>query len=71
MKTNTWMLVAAVAMAAGMGISMSTTTQAATRGCVVRCQSEYTYCWYSCTPGNGACYDMCVANYHGCISDCG
>lgn len=71
MKTNTWMLVAAVAMAAGMGISMSTTTQAATRGCVRMCQSEYTYCWYSCTPGVGACYDQCVVNYNGCIADCG
>lgn len=74
MNTKTWVLAAAMAMAAGLGMSASSTTQAAGAGpaCERFCKAEYTQCWYSCTPGNGACYDTCRTNYYGCIADmCG
>jgi hypothetical protein len=72
MNAKTWALAAAMAMAAGLGMSMSTTTQAAGPACERFCKTEYTQCWYSCTPGNGACYDMCRTNYYDCVAEsCG
>lgn len=71
MKTKTWALTAMMAMAAGLGMSMSSTTAAAGNQCIRACQAEYTGCWYACTPGQGWCYDLCKTNYEGCVSDCG
>lgn len=70
MKTKTWALTAMMAMAAGLGMSMSSTTAAAGNQCIRACQAEYTACWYSCSPGQGWCYDLCKTNYENCITDC-
>lgn len=61
-------LSAAMALATGLGMSMP--TEAAQNACLRRCSTEYTQCWYSCTPGVGACYDMCRDNYYNCAADC-
>lgn len=65
------MFAALLALSAGLGMSVSTTTQAAGNACVKQCQRDYTDCWYSCTPGNTGCYDMCRLNYESCAADCG
>jgi hypothetical protein len=70
MKTKTWILAGMMAMAAGLGMSMSTATTAAGNRCTRVCQAQYTQCWYSCTPGQGACYEMCRANYYDCAANC-
>ena len=70
MKTKTWALAAMMALSAGLGMSMSTTTEAAGNQCIRMCQGEYTSCWYSCTPGQGWCYDMCRDNYNACAAEC-
>lgn len=73
MKANTWILAGAMAAALGLGISTTKTSEAAgIPACERFCRAEYTQCWYSCTPGNGACYTMCQQNYYGCVADmCG
>lgn len=70
MKTTTWVLAAMMALSAGLGMSVSTTTEAAGNQCIKWCQQDYTYCWYSCTPGQGACYDQCRTNYYDCAAGC-
>ena len=59
-----------MAMTAGLGVSISTPVAAAVNQCVRSCQQEYTDCWYSCTPGQGWCYDMCRTNYYDCAASC-
>jgi len=71
MKINPWILASAMAIAAGMGMSVATTSEAAVSGCERRCRAEYTQCWYSCTPGDGPCYTQCQANYYDCSAGCG
>lgn len=70
MKTKTWALTAMMAMAAGLGMSISTSPAFAANLCTRICQEDYTWCWYSCTPGESWCYDTCRDNYYACISDC-
>ena len=70
MKMKTWALAGMMAMTAGLGVSMSTPMAAAGNQCIRSCQQEYTDCWYSCTPGQGWCYDMCHTNYYDCAASC-
>ncbi len=72
MKMNTWILTGVMAIAAGMGMSISTTSEAARRGCERFCSTEYTQCWYSCTSGVSECYTQCQVNYYACVEEmCG
>ena len=71
MKTKHLLLAGAMALAAGMGLSVSATAKAGP-ACERFCSTKYTQCRYSCTPGNGACYDMCHDNYDACVDEmCG
>jgi hypothetical protein len=71
MKTKRWSLFAAMAMAAGLGVSMSMQpAEAGQNACLRMCSSDYTWCWYSCTPGDGGCYTTCQQNYYACAADC-
>jgi hypothetical protein len=72
MKSTTWMLAGAMALAAGMGMSVATNSEAAGPACERFCKTEYTQCWYSCTPGVSACYTQCQVNYYDCVAErCG
>lgn len=68
MKTRHLILAGAMALAAGLGMSMSTPTHAAGT-CDRLCKAEYTQCWYSCTPGDTPCYDLCRTNYYNCYAE--
>jgi hypothetical protein len=71
MRAKTWALAAMMAMSAGLGMSVSTNSIAApVSACERMCRAEYTQCWYSCTPGQGWCYDLCRTNYYNCSGGC-
>lgn len=70
MKIHQSLLIGAIALATGIGMSMSTSAKAGSL-CERRCSQEYTQCWYACTPGQGWCYELCRDNYYGCVADCG
>ncbi len=63
-------LYASMALAFGLGASIAYPAQAIT-ACERLCREDYTSCWYSCTPGQTWCYDLCAQNYRDCSAECG